>query len=913
MGVLDLSQVETLVQKKFVEEIGSSGGAMSEQDMRSLIEEYAPLADATADDVQAIFDRMCERHGVIMEFGDALIDGDFVPWFDLRRQRETDWFYWTRYREYLLEGGFPGPVLAAMHEKTNAVIGVCGDPQSNDPFDRRGMVMGDVQAGKTGNYTALVSKAADVGYRVIIIIAGIHNNLRSQTQKRIDEGLIGRNTDLGPTETGGGSGRVGVGLQGGKRWPSSLTSRTFDFRKGQTSQTIPLKNMDREPVVLVIKKNASTLKNLIGWLRQHNLAPAMDTIDSPMILIDDEADNASINVAKGAAEVSRINSQIRDLLGLFRQSSYIAFTATPFANIFIDPDVEHEEVGRDLFPSDFLVALDRPGNYFGASKVFLGGADGDGPDPKRGIEDNDPLIPLKMKKGFKVEGLPESLMRALRTFLIAGAIRRLRGQMDKHHSMLVNVSYLTSVQKDVANLIRYQMDDHVGPAIRGNCHLPPAEAGRNPEIARLRATFDEEFPNVPENWGDVLPLLDEVVTRARVYEVNSSSGEKLDYPDVKDSENDQVTAIAVGGYSLSRGLTLEGLTVSYFLRNSKAYDTLLQMARWFGYRPGYEDLCRLWIKDESAEWYAHIAEASEDLRQDLADMAANDATPRDFGLRVRSHPSALEITARNKAGKGEVVSVEVGLQKTRLETTILHDNGPGGEADRNREAAVALHRRLEAAGLAAREDGASRVYTDVPSSTVKEFLENYRPHGDDTPIQIDPIIRYIDEREDENLDLWDVAFVGSGDADAAADTWDELGYPLPMQRRTPRSREDGRVEATKRRFSSRGVVRLGMSSQQIEMVKAEAKQSNIADSSYLARRTRPLLAIHVIRLLERVPGGADNDRMPVSGDPLIAWTIGFPSSERREKTVTYRVNTTWWRQNRDEIDEEVAEELDRDG
>ena len=911
MSALKLSQVESLVQDELVEGIKSSGDAMSEQEMRRLIERYAALADAGPEDVQEIFDRMRERHGVIMEFGDALVDANFVPWFDLRREQETDWFYWKRYREYLSKGGFPGPVLAAMHEKTNAVIRVCGDPRSNDPFDRRGMVMGDVQAGKTGNYTALVSKAADVGYRVIVIIAGIHNNLRSQTQKRIDEGLIGRNSDLGPTETGGGSSRIGVGLLDGSRLPSSLTSRTFDFRKGQTSQTIPLKNMDREPVVLVIKKNASTLKNLIGWLRQHNLSPGVDTIDSPMILIDDEADNASINVAKGAAEVSRINGQIRDLLGLFRQSSYVAFTATPFANIFIDPDVEHEEAGRDLFPSDFLVALDRPGNYFGASKVFLGGEDGAGPDPKRGIEDNDPLIPLKMKKGFKVDELPESLMRAVRTFLVAGAIRRRRGQGDKHHSMLVNVSHLTNVQKDVANLIRHKMDDLIAPALRGNCHLPPDEAGRNPEIALCRAVFMEEFPSVAEDWEDILPLLDAVATRTRVYEVNSSSGEKLDYPDVKDPENDQVTAIAVGGYSLSRGLTLEGLTVSYFLRNSKAYDTLLQMARWFGYRPGYVDLCRLWIKEESAEWYAHIAEASEDLRQDLATMAANDATPRDFGLRVRSHPSALEITARNKAGKGEVVSVEVGLQKTRLETTILHDNGPGGEADRNRDAVIALHGRLKAAGLAAREEGASRVYADVPSSTVKEFLGNYRPHGDDAPIQLDPILRYIDEREDENLDLWDVAFVGSGDAEA--DTWGALGYPLPMQRRTPRSREGGRVEATSRRFSSRGVVRLGMTAEQIETVKAEAKQSNISDARYLARRTRPLLAVHVIRLLEQIPGAKDNNRVPVPGDPLIAWTIGFPSSERPEKTVTYRVNTTWWRQNRDEVDEEVAEELERDG
>lgn len=886
----------------------ASKGLRTETELRDAITKYVGFLDAdfVEAELEELFDEMRHRHGVSMEFGATLVAPDFVPWFDAARRKETDWFYWNRYRTYLANGGFPGPVLEAMHDKTDRVIALCGDPRQDGPFDRRGMVMGDVQAGKTGNYTALVSKAADVGYKVIIVIAGIHENLRSQTQKRIDEGLIGRDSDISPLGTVPGGGRVGVGMQDFSRIPTSFTTRRADFRKGQAGQIIRLENIDREPVVFVIKKNASVLKHLIAWLKGVNDGSGTGTIGQSMILIDDEADNASINVAKGADEVSRINGQIRELLNLFEKSSYVAFTATPFANIFIDPDHQHEEAGKDLFPEHFLISLDRPGNYYGAEKVFLGQEDDGAGLPTRDIDDNDPHIPIKMPKGFAVTDLPDSLMDAVRAFLISGAIRRMRGQAGKHHSMLVNVTYLTSIQKDVANLLRHELNDTIRPALRVHGRSGSAAAEKDPEITAFRRVFEEEFASSGAVWADARKELDVVADRATVYEVNSRSGDRLDYPDVEDPENDQVTAIAVGGYSLSRGLTLEGLTVSYFLRNSKAYDTLLQMARWFGYRPDYEDLCRIWIKDEARDWYAHIARASEELRQDLKYMSASGASPRDFGLRVQRHPSALEITARNKAGSGEEVKVEVTLELSRIETAVIHDNGPGGHAEANRRAVVDLHDAVNAVdpiGI-----GASRMFPQVPAKVVKDFLSTYRNHEDSIATQADPVIRYVEEREDEKLGSWDVVFVGSDRGGARDDPWTELSFPLPLQRRTPGKRENGTVVATRHRFSSRGITKIGMPDEAVAAAEEKASKSNVSDRDYLGERERPLLAIHLMRLF-RERGSQDL----VDEPPVVAWTIGFPGTTRPGRTVSYQVNRVWLNQNMEpEVDEEVTEALDRE-
>ncbi len=392
------------------------------------------------------------RHGVTMTIGAVLIEQGYEPWLEASRVNISP-YYWSRYRKLLVAKGFSGQVVAMLENVTDRILGLLENPLKDGPWDRRGMVVGHVQSGKTANYTGLICKASDAGYKLIVVIAGIHNNLRNQTQLRIDEGFVGRDSarllshkdDL----------FIGVGRFDQSRRPVTFTNSIKDYNKAMaTGVGIPLKNLT-EPAVFVIKKNSSTLKNLLEWLKEHNARHSVGTVEVPMLLIDDEADNASINIRHGQDEVSRINGQIRDLLKMFERSCYVGYTATPFANIFIDPDSDDAMLGEDLFPRNFIISLDPPTNYFGAAKVFH-----DDPDRiVRIIDDNEDLLPLKHPIDTKIVSLPDSLIDAIRTFVIARSVRLARGHKNPHCSMLINASRFTAVQGQIRNVVHNRLED----------------------------------------------------------------------------------------------------------------------------------------------------------------------------------------------------------------------------------------------------------------------------------------------------------------------------------------------------------------------------------------------------------------------------------------------------------------------
>src|SRR3954454_1022820 len=625
--------------------------------------------------------RFEERLGVTMTIGSVVTDREHTPWLDDARLRITP-YYWDRYKQLLINKQFPTQVIATLDSVTDRILGLLQNPLIDGPWDRRGMVVGHVQSGKTANYTALICKAADAGDKLIVVVAGIHNNLRNQTQLRIDEGFVGR--DSARLFSRKDERFVGVGKFDQTRRPVTFTNSVRDFNKATASGVgIPLQNLN-EPAIFVIKKNPNTLDNLVEWLKEHSSTSGSNTVDAPMLVIDDEADNASINIQHGKTGVSRINGKIRDLLKMFRRSCYVGYTATPFANIFIDPDTDDEMLGADLFPRNFIVSLDPPSNYFGPTRVFL-----DDPDvPIRHIDDNDDVLSVTHKKETVVETLPASLWDALRTFIVARAIRLCRGHEKDHCSMLVNASRFTTVQQQIRNAIHHRLRD-IQASIRVNGALHAAQAMRDPEIQALHDIWQREYTEAGFEWSEVLSRLHAAAAPVTVVEVNSRSAGTLNYAD---HESTGLSVIAVGGFSLSRGLTLEGLMVSYFLRNSIMYDTLMQMGRWFGYRPDYEDLCRIWMPEEAEGWYAHIAESIEMLREELRSMEAANATPEEFGLKVRSHPDSLIVTARNKMGSGEKLVVSIGLGNSFVETAILRRDPTSLAA--NRRAAANLVRRL---------------------------------------------------------------------------------------------------------------------------------------------------------------------------------------------------------------------------
>lgn len=868
------------------------------QRIRELIEAVRNLpfcANVSSDEAERLALEFEERHGVEMKIGAFLTETDYEPWLDAARASIIP-YYWKRYRQLLVQQGFSGHVLATLDDVTDRILGLLENPQKPDSWDRRGMVVGHVQSGKTANYTGLICKAADAGYRLIVVIAGVHNNLRNQTQIRIDEGFVGR--DSARMLSARDEQIIGVGKFDSSRRPVTFTNSVRDFNKVMaTGVGVPLQNLT-EPAVFVIKKQSNTLKNLLEWLKEHSARGGTATVDAPMLLIDDEADNASINTRHGKGEVTRINGQIRDLLKMFNRSCYVGYTATPFANIFIDPATDDEMRGADLFPKDFIVSLDPPTNYFGANRVFIEDAE----RIVRHIDDNEERLPLKHATDFRVTALPPSLVTAVRAFVIAKAIRLARGQEAMHCSMLVNASIKNDVQRQLRNELHIVLKE-LQASVRVNAALPPADALRDPAIRALHDVWADEYEGTTGcDWPTVQERLHEAAASIRTVLINSKSADVLDYAG---HAKTGLSVIAVGGFSLSRGLTLEGLMVSYFLRNSMMYDTLMQMGRWFGYRPGYDDLCRVWMPEEAEGWYAHIAEAIEELREELRIMQAANATPEQFGLKVRSHPDTLIVTARNKMGSGEKLRMSIGLGEKFVETATLKRDPASLEANRLavRQFAEKLAQMGRPLSNSARVAGGWLVQGVAPG-LIEDFISAFQNHPGSMLTESGPVRRYIEDRRNTELASWDVLFTSVKTPDAQGLTDISLGIPIYCQRRSAGNRSDCNTlrVTNKQRVASRGVEKTGLTSMQIEGVEKTYRESegkeNYPDRIYRKVRERPLLIVHHLAI------GNENEDLSAQ-KPTVAWSISFPRTAMEEMRVEYVVNTTWWKENyRDELDDD---------
>ena len=848
------------------------------------------------DDVESIAREIEERIGISMGLGAILESAEFCPWLDdARASGHIKPYYWRRYEKLLRKKRLPPEVVSRTAEITDRILGRLGNPEDVKDWNRLGMVVGHVQSGKTANYIGLACKAADAGYRLIIVIAGIHNNLRNQTQARIDEGFIGRDTSrLQIRKKAGRSKFIGVGCLDKRRMPVSLTNTIKDFNKAMATTNTSQIESYVEPVILVIKKNSSTLKNLIEWLREHSASEQTKMIDQPVLLIDDEADNASINVGYTREEVSKINGQIRSLLNLFRRSSYVGYTATPFANIFIDPDTKHGMRGEDLFPKHFIIGLDPPTNYLGSRRVFIDGMPEEGkPEFVRYIKDNEDIFPIRHKITHDVGELPLSMIGALRAFLVARTIRNLKGQSEQHASMLVNASRFTDVQGKLRNRLHDRLE-----VIRSAICVEASkgsDALRNPEIAELHKTWTEEYASIYGDWQAIQDGLLSTVRAAKVVLVNRRTNE-LDY---NEATKVGLTVIAIGGFSLSRGLTLEGLTVSYWLRNSMMYDTLMQMGRWFGYRAGYEDLCRIWMPEEAAGWYSHISEATEELYAELKRMEQSKATPEMFGLAVRSHPESLMITARNKIGSGKKFRFSGGLSNKCVETTkvsIKH-----ATLERNRRAARKLIADFAGLKVVFKRGPRGFFVRGVPVQTIDDFLLAFENDSLNTLTQKEPLRKYIAERAVDELAKWDV-LIASAHEKKPGWAVDFGGWQIGPVRRRVGAREfkSGHFAfgGAKMRVTSRGVEKAGVdpdvakkaeADYRIGKEYAEGADINYPDFVYRAGRSRPLLIVYLVRpFLSEDESHVD---MWPEEDPVVAWGISFPISEHDE-TVEYVVNMT---------------------
>lgn len=721
-----------------------------------------------------------------------LVEIDVKPWLNAEKAG-IKWDLWDRYKMYLQakDASFP---VDNVDDLTDKILDKCINPKLQGSWDRRGMVVGNVQSGKTANYTGLINKATDAGYKLIIIIAGIHNTLRAQTQVRVDEGYIGRkSSDFIKTQR-----NVTVGV-GEYNIDTEIYSYTSSDDRGDFNRTIATKiNVPiggKSPTVLVIKKNKSILENLILWLNQFadDVNGERKIVNVPLLVIDDEADNASVNSGT-EVDVKTINRLIRTLLNLFNRNTFVGYTATPYANLYIPSSWSEDletmvkdvkfKVGEDLFPRNFIINIPPPSNYIGAVQVFgfeneITGEESEGLDIIRYAEDQEPYFPHKITKDNSEdlpEDVPESLKESIKAFILTNAIRRLRGQENKHSSMLVHVA------------LRVQWIDRVAWLVNElvRTYKNQIKSGQGPILNDLEDLFNQDFvPTTKEvkvnmlyhdpkikshSWEEVKKELISAVSKIEVRSVHGlKKTSSLEYHNIQELNYDDydngLCVIAVGGNKLARGITLEGLSISYYLRTTRMYDSLLQMGRWFGYRPGYVDLCRLYTTSQLVNWYRHVTMATEEMRADFDEMAANNKTPKDYQLKVRTHPGMLMITSLAKMREHEKITL--GYSGKLIQTYSFHKDHLSTNYREFEQFMLRLDAPREIKTAAGNVN--ALLWENVKSTIISDLLATYRNNYH----RFDIIKSYIEKQNEGGLlNEWSVAvWIKSGNNNKTLLKW----------------------------------------------------------------------------------------------------------------------------------------------
>lgn len=837
------------------------------------------------------------------------------PW--LSDARQDQWHLWPRLRDYLRDRDrLPVTVLAELDRSTDQALDQMESPTRAGKWDRRGLVLGHVQSGKTTHYTALAAKAIDAGYRIVIVLAGIHNSLRSQTHDRIDRQLIGRDSCVLQGSAGKGPRLLGVGQyareMGLADVPFSIftctnSSENGDF-KDQVAKQVWFHVNEGARLVMVVKKNATKLRQLQDWLRnllsEQSASSAQSLIHQPTLFIDDEADQASVNTRDADQDPSTINALIRGLLTSFARVGFVGYTATPFANIFIDPSIPsgQNRFGQDLFPRSFIVSLKAPSNYIGPAVVF-----GHPGDESVGLNAEDPLpmyipvtdsqkwVPTPHPKDVTPGPLPESLREAIRLFILVCSARRARGDDRVHNSMLIHATRFVAVQNKVYDQVEQELRTlqtllaHGAASTRDELHTE-LQSIWNSRIVKehpaFRAKLGDGCPPLPA-WEEVWKQTASASARIRVMKVNGSSDDALAYT----REPHGLSVIAIGGDKLSRGLTLEGLSISVFLRTSNMFDTLMQMGRWFGYRPRYADLCRVYTTVGLYRAFRQIALAIDDLRADLERMALASRTPEDFGLRVRTPSDGLLITAANKLRRGEAIQVRFSGEIVQA----LQIPADGTAAETNRESLQRLLCDLPAPERVIRGKQQSHlVWHDRRVTEVLDFLTTYEAYRTHCFVsRCEQLRRYIQDRVAHGrLTTWTVCLVQGSKEPVVI-----CGHTVALVKRSP----DEDKDLPENRFDTNQVA--GRAEEAVDLTdeqyrdaltrtRAEEQQEGKAPSELsnfpgreVIRSVRPpergLLLLYPIR----------HPQLEVA-QYLLSAAISFPE-DLDAPALTYTVNDVW--------------------
>ncbi len=846
---------QLVVPKGYLEQAVREHGAdfsLSEQEIQRFVKHLETVYGTTQDDGH-------------------ILKQNFSEWYT-QEKKSIDFHYWNRLKTFWIEKTIlPKAVVNSVDTVTDEIMGFLGNPKDKESWNRRrGLVMGHVQMGKTTNYSALISKAADSGYRIIIVLAGLTNSLRYQTQVRLDKTFVGKSSvsDATHTRIYEVANIMGFGDKNYRaRHPFCGTSQLSDFNTATAGAVGAHQGTFAEPILFVTKKNPKVLAKITDWLKGlNNGAP----LDGPMLVIDDEADNASVNTNVNPDQITAINRNIRLLLNTSKQSTYIGYTATPFANIFIDPDSADEMatgVNEDLFPADFIKSLDPPDNYVGSQRLFTDEGDLLQACVRVIPKDYTELLPLKHKSNHTVAQLPDSLKDAVKEYVLFRAIRLADGNGSAHSAMLINVSRFNHVQeqvKDKVNDLLRELADAINSWSR-------ADWKKSPNMKDLHRVWKQEFEGtegLTVDWDQTRYQLLDAIKSIEPKLVNMR-GSGIDYEKAPEGG---LHLIGIGGLALARGLTLEGLAISYVLRNVGAADTLLQMGRWFGYRPGFEKLCRIHATQDLIDDFAAVSESVEELRTDFQRMAFLNKTPYEFGLKVRQSPTGIAITAANKMRTAKEISLAEDFSTRHIQAHSLHDDIAKNQ--KNLELSKSFIKELTESNkdsFEINEERKALVWKKVPSTAILAFIKSLSfPQTEFDMLSSDDaslLTSYIEDRLGTELHEWDVGvpYITNGKSGSV---------PFPIPTNVPafcRSRSGTkRVSDKVVKVNEKNAVAFGTSDfylgedpaayeARIEQVKAEAlaaayaagEQNPKEPSSTWAHskaRSRPLLLIHFLQL-----------------------------------------------------------------
>ena len=656
----------------------------------------------------------------------------------------TQWYFgpkpsdlhWPAVREFLSNTKpWSASDVDALDRTSDEVVSLMENP-AQDHFSCRGLVVGHVQAGKTANMTAVAAKALDAGYDTVIVLAGLTNKLRYQTQLRLFGDLVCRNPI---------------------KWQVlTPNDRDRDFRAPPHGGF--LSHQDKAQLA-VIKKNVSPLRELKDAVRR--TLPAVRK-QLRILVIDDECDQASINSARGELDMTAINHRIRELLSLLPAVTYVGYTATPFANVLINPyPVDGQELD-DLYPKDFVTTLPPSDSYFGAERLFgvMPSDPGNVQPEEEGLDmirdvPTDEEVSLQPHSRSQRDSfhpvMTGSLETAILYFIACCAARLARGDGATHMTMLVHTSAYVVAHERMAALINGWVDVN-----REKIVDPGSDIGQ-----RVREIWTSEQQRVPTSITDAQSIsvdqifvhLQSVLDKIEFPVENGASDDRIDY------EGQPKTYIVVGGSILARGLTLEGLIVSYFLRTANQYDTLLQMGRWFGYRHRYEDLPRIWMTEDLRLRFRSLAAVEQEIRDDIEQYRQQNLTPMDAAVRIRAIPG-MAITAANKMRAARRCAISYWGTHRQTFRFVHRDREL---LRRNWAAAAELVSRAEALRLRDRDAGARgrKLWREVPRSSIRRFFETFVVHEDHADLNSQMLIPFL-ENDDPRLRSWNVGVVEAG-------------------------------------------------------------------------------------------------------------------------------------------------------